>query len=217
MPMLRPDHIVRDLLVGIILLGALGAGGCEKGPADPESLKPWQFESQTAGYRLEVPGQWTQIPVEEINRFADVALTVDHQLYLIVIPQQLPRYEGVEPPDALDLKRASVGLLKERVTDFTIEREGPVQLGNQSALSIFAHGVSQEVPVQYITTYAAHDNWGFQIIAWGPTSARDELIGATDRLLAGWSFKGSTLPTSPESISAAEPAGRDAPGNSAEE
>lgn len=208
--MLRPDSIARNLLVGLITLGALAFSGCDKSSADPESLKPWSFESKTAPFRVEVPGQWTQIPAEDINRFADVALTVDHQLFLIVIPQQLPRYEGVEPPDALDLKRASVGLLKERVTDFTIEREGPVQLGNESALSIFAHGVSQDVPVQYITTYAAHDNWGFQIIAWGPTQARDELIAATDRLLAGWSFKGTSLPNSAESISAAQPASPEA-------
>src|SRR5699024_10069029 len=104
----------------IALCGALALGtpGCDKSEPGPESLSTWQFKSSKAPYQVEVPGQWVEMPAEDLNRFADMALRVDHHFYLIVIPQKLPHFEGVTPPDALDLKRASIGLLKERVDDF---------------------------------------------------------------------------------------------------
>ncbi|AWV89237.1 hypothetical protein DN745_07735 [Bradymonas sediminis] len=167
-----------------------GSLNCKSDPVDPDSLPAWTFQSPTAPYSVEVPGQWAQTPVEEINRFADLALRVEDQYFLIIIPQKLPQYEGVASPDALDLKRASVGVLKERVTEFNVEREGPLELNGQPALSVFASGVHEGDPVKYINTYTTHDSWGFQIIAWGPASNENGLVEATDKLLAGLQFKG---------------------------
>lgn len=185
MPRTLP-HILT--LLAFCCAGLFGLVGCDKSAPDPSTLPTWQFKSSKAPYQLEVPGQWVEMPAEELNRFADVALQVEHQFYLIVIPQKLPHFEGVTPPDALDLKRASLGLLKERVSDFKVEREGPLQLGSETALTVFAEGVSEDEAVHYITTYATHARWGFQIIAWGPASQKLELTEATDQLIAGWSF-----------------------------
>lgn len=174
------------LLFLTCLVGAVSAG-CDEETSVP-APKPWRFESQVAPYAIDVPGEWQKTETGELNEFADLALTMDDRFYLIVIPQQLPQYEGVESPDAQAVKRASLSLLRERIDKFEIEREGPLNLGDQTALSIFAEGLYQKEPVQYIATYATRGDWGYQIVAWGPQKQQDDLISATDALFAGWGF-----------------------------
>lgn len=201
----RPRHWIRFTLCTWL---AVASFSCKSEPADPDSLPAWDFQSPTAPYSVRVPGQWRQAPSDAINNLnADLAVQVGaSEYYLIVIPQKMPEYEGVASPDALDLKRASVGVLKERVTEFKLEREGPLQLGGKSAISVFATGLYEGNPVQYINTYATHDNWGFQIIAWAPVSGKNGLVEATDKLLAGWQFEGLSAAEDGAAASAELPA-----------
>jgi hypothetical protein len=191
----------RPLIAASILLASLVvlmSAACDSETADPqESPQPWRFQSQIAPYAIEVPGQWRQTPSEKINQFADLVLTVDGRFAvgepfrLIVIPQQLPQYEDVASPDARALKRASLSLLRKRVDQFEIQREGPLDLGGEPALSVFAEGMDGDEPVQYITTYATHGEFGYQIVAWGPRKQQEGLVQAVDILLSGWEFTDS--------------------------
>lgn len=188
MTLLRPRHWTLLALCAFLVLGNLS---CESDAPDPDSLPSWSYKSSTAPYSVEIPGQWVQKSVEDINRFAELAVHVGDQYYLIVIPQKLPQYEGVASPDALDLKRASIGVMKQGDSNFKVDREGPLQLGGTPALSVFATGSYNEKPVRFINTYATHRHWGFQVIAWGPLDDENGLIEATDKLLAGWQFEGA--------------------------
>ncbi len=184
---------IATLLLLTVFVGVTSLG-CDEENAEKAPPKPWKFEGSQAPYSIEVPGEWQRTPVEELNEFADLAVTLDERYYLIVIPQELPQYEGVESPDARAVKRASLGLLQERIDQFEIEREGPLELGNETALSVFAEGLHDNEPVQYIATYATHGTWGFQIVAWGPQEEQKQLVAATDALLAGWKFTGADSP-----------------------
>ena len=192
---LTPPRISLSLLAAI--LAGLLSVGCEHDGTDSEPApEPWRYDSKKAAYSLEVPGQWEQIPAEEINRFADLAMNLGDRFYVIVIPQELPSFEGVETPDALALKRASLSLLRERIDDFEIERQGPMKLGGRTALSVFAEGTNEGQPVQYINTYVTRGDWGYQIVAWGPRKQEDGLVAATDELLSGWTFTGANTSSS---------------------
>ncbi len=163
--------------------------GCDSHSSAKPAVQPWDFASKKAPYSVRVPGQWHKTSGAKLgNPAADLAVTLSGQFYLIVIPQKMPTYEGVASPDALDLQRASLAELKKRVNKFKVQRHGPIKLDGHSALSVFAEGVSQSTPIQYVCTYATRDHWGYQIIAWGPRKEQDGLITATDALLKGWTF-----------------------------
>lgn len=191
--MVRKQLRIAALLFLTCFVGATCAG-CDGEKANAPAPTPWQYDSQNAPYSIEIPGEWQETESGDLNEFADLAVNLDDRFYLIVIPQELPQYEGIESPDARAVKRASLGLLRERIDNFEIEREGPLKLGDQTALSIFAEGLYQNKPVQYIATYATRGDWGFQIVAWGPQKQQDALIAATDSLLAGWKFTGAAQP-----------------------
>jgi hypothetical protein len=181
----------------------MGAG-CDSESNDSQDTRgPWRFESQLAPYTLEVPGEWEKTPSSDINQFADLVLTVDERFAdgepfrVIIIPQELPHYDGVPTPDALAIKRASLNLLRKRVDKFEIQREGPLDLDGEPALSVFAEGMDNHKPVQYITTYATHGDFGYQIVAWGPRKQQEGLVQAVDELLSGWQFTDKSASNEP--------------------
>lgn len=185
--------ILVPLLCVSLLAGSMM--GCERGNGGAETdEEPWRFESEQAPYAIDLAGDWQQTPAEDLNRFADLAVHMHRRFFVIVIPQELPRFEGVESADASDLKRASLGLLEERIDSFDVEREGPVEIDDKPGLSVFARGSDDQIPVQYINTYVTHADWGYQIIAWAPKKQRDGLVAAVDELVAGWSFTGDESP-----------------------
>ncbi|QDG54269.1 hypothetical protein FIV42_27050 [Persicimonas caeni] len=201
--MVRTPLRIAALLLVTCLVVALGAG-CDEDTADAPPPQPWRFQSEAAPYAIEIPGEWQKTDSGELNDFADLAVTLADSYFLIVIPQELPQYEGVAAPDAKAIKRASLALLRERIDKFEIERTGPLKLGDQTALSIFAEGLYETDPVQYIATYATRGPWGYQIVAWGPQEEEDQLIAATDALLSGWKFT-SPAPSTPSPADEGEP------------
>jgi hypothetical protein len=191
-----PSNKASVVLAALVMSLAVCLGSaCDEEPKAPQKQpQPWRFESQVAPYAIDVPAEWHKTPSDEINEFADLALTVDERVTsgepfrVIVIPQELPQYEGVPSPDAGAIKRASLGLLQKRVDGFEVQREGPLKLDGQPALSVFAEGMDNGKPVQYITSYAAEGDFGYQIVAWGPRKQQEGLVQAFDELLAGWRF-----------------------------
>ncbi len=175
------------LIAALLIAG--GLWGCESDDdAEPEAPASWRYVSDAAPYAIEVPGQWEQRKAEEINSFADVALHMQGRFFAIVILEELPSFEGVKSPGAEQIKRASLGLLKKRVDSFAVEREGPVTVDGQAGLTVFATGVDDQKPVQYIATYMARGAWGYQVVVWGPKDSEDQLTAATDALMDGWNF-----------------------------
>lgn len=152
------------------------------------SGKQETFTSDRAPYRLELPEGWTSTSPEEVNAHADLAATRDDEFFLIVIPQELPTVSGVDPPDVDSLKSASLERMTDNVDDFSVEREGPVELDGTPAVSVFAEGMVEDEPVQYVTIYATRDGWGYQIVAWGPRAAESKLVEAADAVAEGWQF-----------------------------
>lgn len=183
-------HIAVVFLVASLL--AVSSAGCENETQQKTPPKPWSFDSSKAPYSVRVPGEWNEASPEQFNEFADLAVTLDDSFYLIVIPQKLPQYEGVESPNTEAVKRASLGLFRKRIDQFELEREGPVELDGEPSLTVFAEGMHGGEPVQYVATYATRGGWGYQIVAWGPQEQEDNLVAATDALLDGWKFKGKT-------------------------
>lgn len=181
------------LLVFFVAAATLGATSCNGSSSEQGSVTvPWEYQSERGSYEVDVPGHWEQVPAEELNRFADLALKRDGHLYFIVIPQELPSFDGVESPDAAALKDASLDLLSQRVDGFTVEREGPVMLDGKPGISVLAVGRTDQSDVQYVNTYVTADQWGYQIVAWGPADATDELVDATDELFDSWTFVGAS-------------------------
>ncbi|MFW5967024.1 MAG: hypothetical protein ACOCV2_05870 [Persicimonas sp.] len=178
-------------------MAALALAGCQAdGDETGEQVEPWTYESDRAPYALEVPAGWEEEEAEALNRTADLALGFNDRFFAIVIPQELPSFDGVEPPDALDMKRASVDILEGRIDDFEVTSEGPNELDGQSALSVIARGRDGEQRVQYVNTYLTRNDWGYQIVVWGRQSDSDDLEEAADELLSGWRFADSDEPSS---------------------
>lgn len=186
--------------------------GCESEPkvATPEA--PVVFQSNQAPYALTLAHPWKITSAAALNTFADLAANYDDTLYVIVIPQKLPAIPGVDPPDALALKRASLAVLEEKLKGFTIDRQGPIKLDNELGQSVFAHGQSEQHQVQYVATYVTRGDWGFQIVGWGPSEKSPLLIVEMDRILTSWKFTGGIA--APENLPP-EPA--DSPDANAEE
>ena len=113
-----PSHT--SLLLALLALAALTA--CEQSKSrQPRPKEPWTFTSEKAPYRITLPGDWKKEDPAILNEFADLAVTHPDDLFFIVIPQQLPQIEGVESPDALDLKRAGVTLMQAQIEKLEIQ------------------------------------------------------------------------------------------------
>lgn len=177
-------------ILSLILLLVTFAFGCESEPKSATPEVPIQFQSSQAPYRLTLAHPWKTTTADALNTFADLAANYNDTLYMIVIPQKLPAIPGVDPPDALALKRASLAVLEEKLHGFTIDRQGPIKLDNELGQSVFAHGQSEKQQIQYVATYVTRGEWGFQIVGWGPSDKSPLLIVEMDRILTSWKFTG---------------------------
>ena len=137
---------------------------------------------------MTVAGEWKREDPAAINEFADLAITHPDDLFFIVIPQLLPQIEGVDAPDALDLKRASVTLMETQIDDLQIQKQGPVRVDQRQGQSVVARGVVDGQQVKYLTTYLTEGEWGFQLIGWAPIERQRSLLVRVDELLTGWRF-----------------------------
>ncbi len=188
--------------ISFIFLVILFGCGCESNAPKSAPLAPISFESKTSPYRLELNEPWALTDPKNLNTHADLAATYNGSLYLIVIPQKLPSIPGVESPDALALKRASLAVLEERLKGFTVERQGPIKLDNEIGQSVFASGQTEGQSIQYVATYMTRGEWGFQVVGWGPVEKGTLLTAEIDRILATWKFTGAApiaAPSLPES------------------
>lgn len=186
----------RTCYIALFLALAAIAGCKEK--ESRTIVEPIEFASETAQYALTLPAGWKLESAEKLNTFADLAASYKGTHYLIVIPQQLPVIPGVETPDALALRRASVAVMEEQIEDFEIDRRGPVKLAGRTGQSVFASGVVEGQSVKYVTTYATRGGWGYQIVGWGPADKESTLVSQIDRVLATWKFTEAPTDEDPE-------------------
>lgn len=184
----REDVYVRRFLVIGLLLPL--AGGCESEPHKQPAAAPIIYDSTKAPYHVELSPPWTLTSADSLNTHADLAATYKDQLYLIVIPQRLPTIPGVDTPNALALKRASVSVLEERLDGFKITRQGPIRVDSEIGQSVFAIGQTEGLQIQYVATYLTMSDWGFQIVGWGPADKTNVLTAEMDRILNSWRFTG---------------------------
>lgn len=170
------------ILAAILVATAIGCDGCEwfdRGPS------PWEFTSDEADYRLIFPGQWQAEPAESVNPHADVAASIDGELFVMVIPQQLPSFPD---PDVFDLKDAALDMLDDSVDNLVVERQGPVELDGVSGMSVIATGEVDGEPTRYVTCYAVRDGVGYQVVSFAREDRASKLFEEVDTLLAGWQF-----------------------------
>jgi hypothetical protein len=195
--------------ISLLAAALLFAGACDDTAEVPEAeAEPWTFESEQAPYSIEIPAQWQREDAREVNSYADFAIRLGERFFVIVIPQKLPSIPGIDTPDALALKRAGTHFFKQRVEDFTVEKQGPIEIAGETGISMFAEGKDNGNDIQYVIVFLTHDNWGYQIIAWAPKRHEDALVTALDALLAGWSFDSDEF-TGGEASGASPPAGED--------
>lgn len=186
---------MRAFIFSFVFLATVAGCSTEQPTATPEA--PLNYVSKNAPYSVVLPAAWRVVQPDALNSFADLAANYADTLYVIVIPQKLPTIPGIEPPDALALKRASLAVLEEKLRGFTVERQGPIKLGDELAQSVFAHGESEGQKIQYVATYVTRGEWGFQIVGWGPVEKAAVLTVEIDRMLTSWKF------TSPKPAAAA--------------
>ena len=182
----------RTPIVALVLLAltssAVFSAGCDSKSAPEVEKKPWSYASEKAPYSVLLGAGWIREDPTVLNEFADLAVSYSGDIYFIVIPQELPTIEGVDPPDALDLKRAGVSLMETQITDLEIQKQGPVRVDERAGQSVVARGVVDEQPVKYVTTYLTEGKWGFQLVGWAPLPKQRELLARIDELLATWEF-----------------------------
>lgn len=178
-------------LLALTSSAALGAG-CDSKAAPEADKKPWIYESKKAPYSVRFGAGWIREDPTVLNEFADLAASYSGDIYFIVIPQELPTIEGVDPPDALDLKRAGVSLMETQIADLEIQKQGPVRVDERAGQSVVARGVVDEQHVKYVTTYLTEGKWGFQLVGWAPLPKQRELLARIDELLATWKFREPT-------------------------
>jgi hypothetical protein len=164
-------------------------------PDRPDEPPRETFSSDKAPYKVRLPSGWKMRSTDKLNPHADLAATYHDRFFLIVIPQELPDLDGVDPPGVDALKEASLERMRGNVDDLKIEQEGPVSLEKGEGTSVFAEGKVDESRVQYIATFVQHGPWGYQIIAWGPASDESRLVDAVDTFIGGWQFRGDSLPS----------------------
>lgn len=187
-PWLLDLMALRKLPHFCLLVALLFAGCSETKKKQPKPKPSWTFESEKAPYLLTLPGEWKKEDPAVLNEFADLAVTHPDDLFFIVIPQELPQIEGVDSPDALDLKRAGVTLMEAQIEDLQIQKQGPVRVDQRQGQSVVARGIVDGQEVKYLTTYLTEGDWGFQLIGWAPIERRRALLVRIDELLTGWRF-----------------------------
>ena len=172
------------VLSGLLALTAwTGCDGCSN--AGQEEQLPWRVISEEAGYELIFPGTWAADSPASINAHADIAAHRDDTFFFLVIPQELPDFPK---PDVFELQQAGMEMLDESLEDLVIERQGPLELDGVSGLTVFARGVLDGESIHYITSYAIHDDIGYQIIAFTDEDHATKLFRDTDTILSNWTF-----------------------------
>jgi len=189
------------------------AGGANAAPVAPDST--WTHDSERAPYSMKLSTDWSRLGADDLNPHADLAVTQHKRLYLMVLPQPLPAFEGMEAPGARALRSAGLRRMREQIDKFRLEDQGPVTVDDVSGVSAIAEGLVGSTLVQYIATFVTHDGWGYQVIAWGPAKAEAELVTEVDRALRGWQFRDDSV-VSPTSAppDAAAPGGEAPPDTS---
>lgn len=177
---------MRFVLTLILILLIFGCDSSSK-EANP-TAKSFTFTSEKAPYSITLTDPWTRSKSDELNSHADIAANYQQLLFFIVIPQLLPDIPGVDPPDSLALKRASISVLEEQIQDFTVDKQGPIRLADGTGQSVIASGTSDGARVKYVTTYVSRGLWGYQIVGWGPVAHESLLVAEMDRILASWTF-----------------------------
>lgn len=172
----------------VILAVLFGLAACKE-EAQPKVDPPLEFESQKAPYAITLSPKWSREDPKTLNTHADFAASFGGNVYVIVIPQALPQFPNVEPPDSLALKRASMSVMESQVDGLSVERQGPVKVDGQLAQSVLAKGTVEKQPVKYATTYVTYQGWGFQIVGWGPAESASLVISQADEFLQGWKFR----------------------------
>lgn len=173
----------------LILIIVLFAFACDSSEKDANSgAKSFTFKSEKAPYSLTLTEPWTRSKSDELNAHADIAANYQQLLFFIVIPQLLPDIPGVDPPDSLALKRASISVLEEQIADFVVDKQGPIRLADTTGQSVIASGTSDGARVKYVTTYVSRGLWGYQIVGWGPIAHESLLVAEMDRILTSWTF-----------------------------
>ena len=163
--------------------------GCDsQAPATHVEAEALVFESAKAPYAVELSSNWKREDPAALNSHADFAASYRGAVYVIVIAQELPQMPNVEPPDALALKRASLEVMKTQVEELTIERQGPVRIGTSLGQTVLSSGKFEKERVKYVTTYVTRENWGIQLVAWGPADSESLVVSQADEFLAGWRF-----------------------------
>jgi len=183
-----------------LLLASLAAG-CHDDKKHDAPLEAWTYQSKRFGYRVKMPGDWKREQSATLNQHADLAASKDAMFFLIVIPQRLRQIEGVEPPDALALKRAGLDIMSSSIDGLALDRQGPVRVDGHRGYTVFAHGRVDKQKVAYVTTYVTESTWGYQIVAWAPEPRKKALIANVDEILANWKF---TTPAKPGDVSSIE-------------
>lgn len=187
------------VIITLILTAAFMCG-CEKAEKKVAPKEPWTWDSEKASYTLVLPGEWKREDPDVLNEFADLAVTHSDDLFFIVIPQELPKLEGVDAPDALDLKRAGVALMETQIDNLEIQKQGPVRVDGRQGQSVVARGIVDGQQVKYLTTYLTEGDWGFQLIGWAPIEKRRALLVRVDELLSNWKFLSAAKPAADAGI-----------------
>lgn len=168
----------------LLVVGATTA--CDEcGATTGDDERPWRFVSDDADYELVFPGEWVLEPEGSINPHADVAASRDDTFFFMVIPQTLPSFPN---PDVLELKRTALEMLDDSVDNLVVERQGPLELGGVSGLTVFTDGEVDGQSVAYITSYVIRNNMGYQIIAFTDQEHASKLFDETDAILSTWEF-----------------------------
>lgn len=182
-------HAMRTTASFIALLCLFAVAACEQAPKQRAKVRaPWTYESENAPYSLTLPGTWKREDPSLLNEFADLAVSHPDDLFFIVIPQELPQIEGVDIPDALDLKRAGVTLMEEQIDQLQLQKQGPIRVDQRQGQTVVARGVIDGQEVKYLTTYLTEGDWGFQLVGWAPIDRQRRLLQGIDELLTGWRF-----------------------------
>ena len=172
---------------------ALSLFGCSSSEPSTAALQPWSHTGSKGVYRIDFSKSWNQETPATFNEHADLAASMSGEIFLIVIPQELPVIDGVPTPDAVALKRASVEIMRSSIESFRIDHEMPTTLGTTAAEAVFASGVVSEIPISYLLTYVTRGKWGYQIVGWAPAYKKSTLATQLDEVLGTWKFPGGDL------------------------
>ncbi len=184
---MRPPLLSTALtLIGCALfVTALLSVGCERCKSAGDDAPPWRFVSESAPYQVIFPPEWTAESPESINPHADVAANRENLYFFMVIPQELPTFPS---PTLEDVRDAALNMLDQSVDNFTVDRQGPLELDGARGTTVFATGEIEGDSIAYIASYVIHGDFGYQIIAFTEGDRYGKLFEEVDVILSNWQF-----------------------------